>query len=68
MKPVIFAMMNKRTRARTLMHDVRESEYVSVLSGFGITKGMLPTDMGGDVAVDVSAWIANRRAEEMKEI
>lgn len=68
MKPVIFALMDRRTRSRTLMHDVPESGYVDLLSEYGISRDMLPREMGGTIELDQSEWIANRRALEMEEL
>lgn len=60
--------MNKETRQRFLMHDARPNGILRVLSEFGITKDMLPTEMGGDIQLDQSEWIANRFAIEMEEL
>jgi hypothetical protein len=68
LKPVLYALMDKRARSRSLYHDVPESEILDVLSGYGILKDMLPVEMGGTVQLDQSEWIANRRAVELEEI
>lgn len=67
-KPVVFATMSRRTRARSPMHDGTESECLEILSSYGITKDMLPTSIGGTVNLDMMEWVANRRAAEMEEI
>jgi hypothetical protein len=66
-KPMIYALMDKDTRSRTLFHAVPESQILDVLSGYGILKDMLPTKMGGTVRFDQAEWIANRRAAELQE-
>jgi len=67
-KPIIHAAVGKSFRARTLTHGVPESEILQVLSEYGIVKTMLPTQMGGLIALDHSEWIDNRRAAELEEI
>lgn len=66
--PLVAAMKDKSTRARTLFHDVPEKDIVEVLSAYGIEKEMLPTEMGGTVGFSQEEWVANRRAVEMEEI
>lgn len=68
LKPIGLAAMGKEARARHLVHDVPPSEIVETLSSYGITKDVLPTQMGGSVQLNPSEWIANRRAIEMEEI
>lgn len=68
MKPVVFAVMTKEVRARTLDHHATDGNYVEILSEFGITKEMLPTEMGGSVRLDQQAWISERRSIELEEI
>lgn len=64
----MMALTDKRARARTLIHDVPESDIVKVLENYGILKSMLPTDVGGDVVLDHVGWIAERRVAELDEI
>jgi hypothetical protein len=68
MKPIVFAVMTKEARARTLVHDDENSNYVGVLSQFGITREMLPIEMGGTVRLDQRQWMVERRAIELDEI
>lgn len=65
---IIHSFMSKDLRARSIMHDVPESELLDVLSNYGINKDMLPTQMGGTLVLDQEEWIAKRRADEMEEI
>jgi hypothetical protein len=60
--------MSKELRARTLTHDVPESDILPVLSAYGIMPDMLPVAMGGTVVLDQAEWIATRRATEMEEL
>jgi hypothetical protein len=50
------------------MHDVPPEQIADELSSFGITREMLPTQMGGSIVLNPSEWIAKRRAVEMEEI
>jgi hypothetical protein len=38
------------------------------LSGYGIRKEALPTDMGGSITLEQAEWIADCRALELDEI
>jgi hypothetical protein len=67
-KPIRYALIDKHTRSRILIHDGPESQILDVLSDYGILKDMLPTEMGGTVRFDQAEWIANRRAAELGEI
>lgn len=65
--PFALAVKGKQMRARTKVHDVPDSEIVTTLSSFGITRDALPTVMGGGVESNQLEWLANRRAVEMEE-
>jgi hypothetical protein len=67
-KPIMNALMDKPTQARYVVHDVPENQLLDVLSGYGIYKEMLPTEIGGTVQFDQAECIANRRAAELMEI
>lgn len=66
--PVLNALTDPCMRARVQVHDVPPSEIVNTLSVYGIQKEMLPTEMGGELEVNPSEWIAERRAAEMEEL
>jgi hypothetical protein len=51
-KPIINATMDKNAQSCMLEHDVPESEILNILSSYGISKGMLPTEMGGTVVLN----------------
>ena len=68
MKPVIYALMDKRLRTRAVVHNVPTNEILDALSTFGIMKDMLPTEMGGTIYLNQSEWMTARRAVEMEEI
>ena len=64
MKPIISALLTKRTRLRTVQHCVPKGEIFGSLSEYGILGHMLPTDMGGSVRLDQAEWMTDRRAVE----
>lgn len=66
-KPIAFALLGKEARNRNTMHNIPPEQIADELSSFGITKEMLPIQMGGSVQLDPSEWIAKRRAVEMEE-
>ena len=67
-KPIVFALMRKGNRSRSIMHDVPEDKIMSVLAQYGILGSMLPTEMGGTMEQSQSEWLEQRRAIEMEEI
>ena len=68
LKPIVYALVDKRTRSRIVIHDVPDSRIFEDLSSYGILKYMLPTEMGGTVQLNPSRWIVERRAAELGEI
>jgi len=66
--PVLKALMDRRGRSRMVIHEVPDSEVIEVLSGYGIMRDMLPTEMGGTIQLSQAVWISNRHAVEMEEI
>lgn len=69
LKPIVYALADKRARSRAVIHDVSESETLGKnLASFGILKDMLPTEMGGSLKLDLPEWMENRRAVELEEI
>lgn len=68
LKPVFYALMDKHSRSRIMIHDVPESQILDALSSYGILKHMLPVEMGGTVLLNQAEWISNRRAVELSEI
>lgn len=67
-QPIVHSFMSKEFRARTLTHDVSESDILPVLLSYGITPDMLPVAMGGSVILDQAGWMATRRATEMEQL
>ena len=54
LKPIIYALVERQTRSRIVIHDVPVSRILEVLSSYGIMKHMLPTEMGGTVQLNLS--------------
>lgn len=44
--PVLKALMDKEARARTVFHNVPDSEVAESLSSYGLTKDVLPLELG----------------------
>ncbi len=61
--PIIHSFMSKEFRARTLTHDVPESDILPVLSAYGIMPDMLPVAMGGTVVLHQAEWIVFSMAD-----
>ena len=57
----------KEGRLRSVVHDVPVGELFEVLGGYGISKDMLPKEVGGSIEFSIDDWIAARRNAELKE-
>ena len=68
MIPIVSATQSKQIRVRSIWHAVPDNEILSVLSEYGITGDMVPTELGGTIQLNPSEWIAQQRAMEMEEI
>ena len=62
--PISLAQLDKNTRARCVIHHVKESQVVDALSEYGIRKEVIPREMGGDCDYSHSQYLADRRAIE----
>lgn len=67
-RPVAYAIVDKRGRARELFHLESEEDILDVLATYGIPKECLPSEMGGKVVLNQLGWMADRRAAEMEEL
>lgn len=65
--PIMMALTDKRARARTIVHDCAETDILHTLFRYGILRNMLPTAIGGDLVLDQSRWIADRKAAELED-
>mmetsp|Transcript_3730 Transcript_3730/g.6896 ORF Transcript_3730/g.6896 Transcript_3730/m.6896 type:complete len:144 (+) Transcript_3730:1312-1743(+) len=64
-KPIVFAFLDSRTRTRSVVHEVPQSQIAKALSEYGIGNEMSRSHMGGSVEINMIEWIAGRRASEM---
>lgn len=62
--PLSLAQLDKNTRARCVIHNVKESQVVEALLEYGIQKEVIPREMGGDCDYSHSQYIADRRTKE----
>ena len=53
-----------KLRKRVKIHSGERDHVLEALSAFGLTKDVVPTDIGGDVLLDVDGWLDHRRAME----
>jgi hypothetical protein len=68
-RPIVSALQSKESRARTVWHsNVPGRGILPVLSEYGITGDMVPTELGGTIQLNPSEWVAHRRAIEMEEL
>lgn len=67
-RPIVFALLSKRSRARSMWHAGPEQDVLNTIAGYGMTKDMLPSVMGGSCRLDQLEWMAKRRSIEMEEI
>jgi len=50
-KPVVFALLDKETRARMIPHVERDDALLEQLETYGLPKDALPVEMGGDLSM-----------------
>jgi hypothetical protein len=61
--PIAKAVMNERMRKRIVMVGSSENEILQTLyKSYGLRQDMLPTDVGGLVHLDVTAWLQQQAA------
>ena len=53
-----------KLRKRVKIHSGERDHVLAALSAFGLTKDVVPTDIGGDVVLDMESWLQQRRAME----
>jgi hypothetical protein len=60
--PIIKVFMGDIIKKRLRVHSGTEEAVLKKLEETGLTKDMLPAQVGGDVEIDMVKWIAERRA------
>jgi hypothetical protein len=65
--PIIRLFMSERMRNRIhLHHDSADANFLTKLNEkYGLSKDVLPTELGGSVALDSLGWIEERKCVEM---
>jgi hypothetical protein len=57
----------KELRLRSIIHDVPETEILGSLAEFGMSKDLLPVEIGGKIEFSIAEWLANRREGELAD-
>mmetsp|Transcript_13720 Transcript_13720/g.20761 ORF Transcript_13720/g.20761 Transcript_13720/m.20761 type:complete len:129 (+) Transcript_13720:345-731(+) len=63
--PVVKIMIGRRHRLMLQFHHGLQKDVLSRLQDFGISKEIVPYDLGGDLKLDVVAWLEKRRALDL---
>lgn len=61
--PIIKLMMGERLRKRIKVYSGSDKKVLKKLEPFGLTKDMLPKELGGDLELDQAAWLAARKSD-----
>lgn len=62
--PVLKTFLGRHLRLRFKMHRGSDEEIVSVLGRFRLPRACVPTELGGDLVVDMEAFVADRLVSE----
>jgi hypothetical protein len=58
--------MGDRLRKRVRVHSGSEQKVLKALEKqFGLTKDVLPSDIGGNIVLDHGQWLADRLEEDL---
>jgi hypothetical protein len=63
--PIIKLMLGERLRKRISVHYGSEEKVLHQLEKYGLAKDAVPSDLGGDVVLDVQSWLDKRRAAKL---
>ena len=61
--PIVKLIMGERLRKRFRVHAGSEKQVLETLAGSGLTKDHLPSEIGGDIVLDHTAWLDERKAD-----
>lgn len=64
LKPLLFFLLGRRLRSRSQVHAGSTNEILESLTSYGMPAVVLPTEIGGDIVLDHSAWLAAKRDRE----
>ena len=62
--PIIKYFISKDMRLRTKMHYGSEAQVLSELETYCLPRDRVPTELGGDVVLDMNQWVMERMALE----
>jgi hypothetical protein len=62
--PIFKLCLGDRMRKRVRVHSGSEQKVLKALEAFGLTKDVLPSDLGGNIVLDHEQWLADRLMED----
>lgn len=62
--PIVKRFIGKNTRLRIKMHFGTEANVLAELEAYCLPKDRVPTELGGDVILDINQWVLERIALE----
>ena len=66
--PVLKVFVSKAIRLRTQLHIGSTSEVLRSLEGYSLPRDRLPVELGGDIILDMNAWVMERASLERSRI
>jgi CRAL/TRIO domain len=61
--PFAQLVLGERLRKRLMLHPGSQKDMLKTLAPYGLTKEVLPTELGGDIVLDHDKWLEQRRRE-----
>lgn len=63
--PIMKVIMGERMRKRIRVHSGSEERVLENLKGYGLGREVLPSEIGGDVILDMDSWIQEMKSRGM---